>query len=252
MFVITGGGSGLGQALALALAERQQPVLIVGRRLEQLQETAAKSAHLSYFKADIASEEGRGSLMEFLAPHQHLKGLIHNAGIIEPIQSMMTITLDDWRTLMQTNLEAPLFLTQCLWPHLSQARILHMGSGAAYFPVHSWAAYCVSKAGLAMLTRCWQEEYPDLALTSVMPGIADTPMQALIRNSNSMSPDKHDFFCQLKSSQQLLLPEVVASFLVWLLLDISAQRFRSQEWDIYDTQHHAEWLQPPQLVPPIA
>ncbi len=251
MFVITGGGSGLGQALALALAQRQCQVLIVGRREQTLQETARQNANITYYCADVSEEGGRQRLANHLLAQPDLQGLIHNAGIIEPIMPLRSLTLENWRACMRTNVEAPLFLTQLLWSKLSKARVLHIGSGAAYLAITGWAAYCVSKAGLAMLTRCWQAEYPTLAVASVMPGIVDTPMQTSIRASEHMALDKHEFFCRLKTTHQLLSAATVACFLEWLLLDAAPEIYGSQEWDIYDAQHHSQWLKPPHVVPQI-
>lgn len=59
MFLITGGGSGIGRALAQALAVRAQNVMIVGRREAALAKTAAFSASITYLCADVSREEGR-------------------------------------------------------------------------------------------------------------------------------------------------------------------------------------------------
>jgi len=52
----------------------------------------------------------------------------------------------------------------------------------------------------------------------------------------------------LKAKGQLLDCATVAAFISWLLLDVSPDEYRSQEWDIYDTQHHDRWLKPPHRV----
>ncbi len=251
MFVITGGGSGLGRALAIALALREKSVMIIGRHAESLQATAQHSSLIDYFCADVSKAADRASIVKKLAQQPCISGLIHNAGIIEPIAAMTAMQQEEWQACIATNLEAPFFLTQLLLPYVRQGRILHIGSGAAYFPVVGWSAYCVSKAALAMLTRCWQLEEPSLAIASVMPGIVDTPMQAIIRGAQHMDDSKHDFFCRLKQTGHLLSPEVVAAFLVWLLLDVSAKEFASREWDIYDNSHHADWLRAPHCVPAL-
>ncbi|WP_133131062.1 SDR family NAD(P)-dependent oxidoreductase [Legionella yabuuchiae] len=249
MYIITGGGSGIGRALALNLAKREQSVLIIGRREKPLAETAAMHSNLSFLCADVASREGRQRINQHLKSQQVLKGLIHNAGTIEPIAPITDIKELEWRINMATNVEAPLFLTQLLREPLKNGRILNIGSGAAYFAVKGWAAYCVSKAALAMLTKCWQLEVNDIVFASVMPGIIDTDMQALIRNANSMDHEKLEFFKTLKQDNKLLSPETVALFLCWLLMDIDEKRFQSQEWDIYDTTHHSDWLITPHIVP---
>lgn len=251
MFVITGGGSGLGRALALELAKRKQSVLIVGRYEQALQDTAQQAELIEYCCADVSLAAGRAIIARKLEQRTKILGLVHNAGVIDPILPMSQITEEAWRTCMATNLEAPLFLTQTLLPKLREARVLNIGSGAAYFPIKGWSAYCTSKAALAMLTRSWQLEEPGFLMASVMPGIIDTAMQSAIRDAQCMDPEKHAFFCELKASERLLNVETVAAFLAWLLLELSPEQYIAKEWDIYDASHHPFWLRPPCRVPSI-
>ena len=249
MFVVTGGGSGIGRALVHELAARGKSVLAIGRRERALIQTAKQSSLIDYLCADVATSEGRQSIKERLKDVPRIEGLVHNAGTIAPITSLMTMDMGTWRSAVATNLEAPLFLSQLLSLQLTEGRVLHIGSGAAYFPVKGWAAYCVSKAALSMVTRCWQLECDTIAFGSVMPGIIDTDMQAVIRASCDMDPLKIDFFKRLKRENRLLLPATVAKFLCWLLLDIHPSEYVSKEWDIYDESHHLAWLVPPFTVP---
>ena len=251
MYVITGGGSGIGRALALALIKRDQPVLIIGRDEQRLRDTAALSPLIKFCCADVSTVAGRAIIVQNALQTGCILGLIHNAGTIYPILPLAQIDEPAWRACIATNVEAPLFLTQKLLPHLSQARVLHIGSGAAYFPIKGWTAYCSSKAALAMLTRCWQLEEPSLLLASVMPGIVDTPMQTVVRHAQAMDPEKQEFFCQLKKTGGLVSAETVGAFLAWLLVEVSPEQYAGQEWDIYDTQHHSLWLKPPHGVPAI-
>lgn len=249
MYVITGGGSGIGRALAHALVLRGQEVLVVGRREDALRETAAFSPLITICCTPIDTEEGRQQLLMALNNHEKLDGLIHNAGRVDPITPLGSIKESDWQQTMAVNLHAPLFLTQQLLSKLEKSRVLHIGTGAAHFPIASWAAYCVSKAGLAMLTRCWQLESSNTAFASVMPGIVDTDMQAVIRHSHTMEVDKLDFFKTLQKENRLLKPAAVAHFLTWLLLDIDREEFVSKEWDIYDSTYHSRWLSTPHVIP---
>jgi benzil reductase ((S)-benzoin forming) len=251
MYVVTGGGQGIGRALAIALAERGQRVLIVGRHEHSLLTTVSVSPHIERISADVSTIAGRQSIVERLKNVPVIQGLIHNAGIIEPILPAMEMGDAAWRQCMATNLDAPLFLTQALRDKLQQGRVLTIGSGAAYFPVAGWTAYCVSKAALAMLVRCCQLETNDIAFASVMPGIIDTAMQAQIRLAEHMNAEKRDFFKTLKQENRLLTAATVALFLCWLLLDIEPAYFVSKEWDIYDESHHPAWLIAPHEVPPI-
>ena len=250
MFVITGGGSGIGGALAQELANRGHAVLIVGRNESNLADVAFMHKNIKYFCADVSSQEGRVSIKEYLQDKK-IQALINNAGIIQPIANIFEISLEDWHKVMATNLDAPLFLTKLLRTNLSAGRVLNIGSGAAHFSVLGWSAYCVSKAALFRLTECLQLEEENIAFTSVMPGIIDTNMQKEIRETINMAEEKQKFFHDLYAENKLIKPEVVAAFLAWLLLDIDAQKFESQEWDIYDKVHHAKWLQSCHDVPGI-
>lgn len=249
MYIVTGGGSGIGKSLALALALREQAVLVVGRREEPLIETARQSKYIEPLMADISTESGRLKVIDFIGQHQKLSALINNAGLISPISPIKDIKLSDWHQTMATNLDAPLFLTQGLYSKLKNARVLNIGSAAAYFPVEGWTAYCVSKAALSMLTRSWQLECQDVSFASVMPGIIDTPMQATIRASSLMDEKQRGFYQKLKDQNRLLSSDTVGQFLCWLLMDTTKEAYCSQEWDIYDTSHHEAWLNPPHEVP---
>lgn len=250
MFVITGGGSGIGGALALNLAKRNIKVLIIGRNQSNLLNIASLNPKISYLCADVATISGRDLIKDYLA-NTRVQGLINNAGIIQPIAKIKDITLDDWHKIMATNLDAPLFLTNLLRENLQKGRVLNIGSGAAHFAVSGWAAYCVSKAALHRLTQCLQIEEENIAFASVMPGIIDTKMQQEIRETHHMTKKKQEFFLNLYNQHRLIKPEVVACFLAWLLLDVSIDEYQSQEWDIYNKEHHQHWLHAGDVVPSI-
>ncbi len=250
MFIITGGGSGIGRALAVEIAKRGIDVLIIGRNEANLLEVASLHKNIMYYVADVASQAGRLAIKDYLQGKK-ITALINNAGIIQPIAKISDVTLDEWHHIMATNLDAPLFLTNLLRPNLLGGRVLNIGSGAAHFAVFGWAPYCVSKAALSRLTECLQLEEENIAFASVMPGIIDTAMQKEIRETSNMTEKKQHFFQKLYSDDKLIKPEVVASFLAWLLLEIDTEKYESQEWDIYDKAHHKYWLKQKQNVPYI-
>jgi benzil reductase ((S)-benzoin forming) len=248
VFIITGGGSGIGKALALALAARGKSVLIVGRREPVLQETASTSPLIEYLCADVSTHEGLQSIKTYVHKTPKIQGLINNAGTVEPIAPMAEMNREEWHHALSTNLYAPLFLTQLLYDKLQGGRVLNIGSQAAYFAIKGWSAYCVSKAALAMLSQCWQLESESVAFASVKPGIIDTSMQAIARTGINMDPERTDFYRRLKNNNRLITPATVAEFLSWLLLTVNHYTYVSQEWDIYETVHHSHWLRPPHQV----
>ncbi|KAL6070833.1 Benzil reductase ((S)-benzoin forming) [Balamuthia mandrillaris] len=275
--VVTGGGSGIGRALAWELVRReskyQGKVLIVGRREEALRETKrqclllhgeASAERLVTVAADIATEEGRALVADALPPTASLRFLVHNAGVVSPVESVHNLRLNEWRAAMAINVEAPLFLTQALLPHLQRhnknkggegegARVLMVGSGAASKAYQGWTAYCVSKAALHMLTKCLDVELASPAQTQkeeegkeerdsvrvgwIRPGKVDTAMQEEIRGSSQQVFPMVSYFKEQKESGHLLPPERVARFMSFILCETTLQEFAEHEWDIYQDLH---------------
>ncbi|WP_454780566.1 SDR family NAD(P)-dependent oxidoreductase [Legionella sp. WA2022007384] len=248
MIVITGGGSGIGRSLAFSLAKREQSILIVGRREKALQETAAFSENIQYVCADVSTREGLELIKNRLHNEKQISALVNNAGILNPLVPIKEIDSKDWNHALNTNLNAALFLPQMIYDKLTHGRVLNIGSGAAYFAIRGWAAYCVSKAALSMLTKCWQLESESIAFASVMPGIIDTKMQVVARSEDNPDYERINFYQRLKEENRLISPDTVAEFLTWLLLDVDKKTYVSKEWDIYETKHHKAWLKPPHQV----
>lgn len=241
LVIITGGGTGLGRAIALNLSHRAYPLLIVGRRLEPLQETADMlNGSCEVLAADVSAEEGRAAIVAAVGARA-VAMLIHNAGVLEPVGPLAEVSLDDWRKAMAINLEAPLFLTQALLPRLVGGRVLHVSSGAARNPLAGWGAYCVSKAGLYMLYQMLNVERNDIAVGSIRPGVVDTPMQTLIREQEESRFPAVERFRQLKRQDQLRSPEDVADFVAWVMLETSVETFAAHEWDINEPSHIQQW-----------
>lgn len=248
MFVITGGGSGIGRALALSLAKQQKEVLIVGRREILLKETTACDTNIHYLCADVATSSGIDAIQNYFNSVPKITALVNNAGTLEPLGLLKDAQPKEWKNALNTNLNAALYLPQKLYGQLAGGRVLNISSGAAYFAIKGWGAYCVSKAALSMLTQCWQLESSAISFASVMPGIIDTHMQVLARSHSNPDDTRIDFYQRLKDHGRLVSPETVAAFLTWLLLDTDKKTYASKEWDIYDTSHHAAWLKPPHQV----
>lgn len=241
LVVITGGGTGLGRAIALNLGRRAYPLLIVGRRSEPLREAAGMlDGACETIVADVSTEEGRAAIVAAVGARK-IAMLVHNAGVLEPVGPLAEISLQAWRKAMAINLEAPLFLTQALLPRLAGGRVLHISSGAARNALAGWGAYCVSKAGLYMLYQMLNAERDDIAVGSVRPGVVDTPMQALIREQDEIRFPAVERFRALDRQGQLRSPDDVADFIAWVLTETSAEAFAAHEWDINEPAHTSQW-----------
>jgi NAD(P)-dependent dehydrogenase (short-subunit alcohol dehydrogenase family) len=176
--IVTGAGSGLGRATALALSTPELAVVAVGRRAERLRETAAPArGPVRVVAADVADAAARASITAALAPDEQVRFLVHCAGM-HAIEPFAAITPDAWRQVMTTNVDARLFLTEQLLPWLAAgARVLFVGSNSATRARRSATAYCVSQAASFMLHECLKIELADrsIAVTSALPSRSPRP-----------------------------------------------------------------------------
>ncbi len=239
--LVTGGGSGIGRALCLELADQYgMSVLAVGRNRQKLLQTKAfNSAKIEICAADVSSEKGRENIVHCVNGKK-LKFLIHNAAVLQPVKPLAQVELQEWRNHFATNVEGPLFLTQKLLPYLQKGtRILHISSGAAHHAYAGWGAYCASKAALNMLYRVWNLELQQrgILVGSVRPGVVDTPMQDEVRKAPKEIFPALDKFLKLKDEGKLFSPQTVAAFIARLLLHTDDRTFAGKEWDIREDQH---------------
>lgn len=242
--LITGAGTGIGRSLALNLIGRGCDVLAIGRRPALLESLAAEHpGRVTVLPLDIAAEDAPQRILAALgerAPHL----VVHNAAALDPAGPLATLDRAAFRAHLDTNLTAPLFVTQSLLPRLpAGARVLHVSSGAAHHALNGWGPYCVSKAALHMLTQCWNAELTDrgVLVGSARPGVVDTPMQATIRDLTPEAFPDVESFRRLKSDGALLPPETVARFLAWMLLDADEEQFAGAERDVRDAELARLW-----------
>lgn len=234
--LITGGGTGLGQAITKQLAEKGFKIYIVGRRLQKLCETQSfYPDHIIPIRADVSTPAGRKIIAKKLKGVR-LDYLIQNAGIVTPIAPLSDINLKDFRKTHATNVEGPLFLTQLLLPQLNNdARVLLISSDCAKYPLAHWSTYCSSKSALSMIYGCLKKEFmgKPLHIGCIDPGMMDTPMQRYICQDEIQFPEKYTLE-ELKRENLLLSPDFSAAVCVKLLLDLSPDAFSQKEFCAYD------------------
>ena len=130
--IVTGAGTGIGQAVTRALPGSGVHVLAVGRRQEPLDAVAAAAPFgvVHPLQGDISEEEVIEKIAEAIPQDDHLCYLIQNAAVGVPSR-LADLKRGDFEYAMAVNVTAPLFLTQRLLPKLkaSKGRILHLGTG---------------------------------------------------------------------------------------------------------------------------
>jgi uncharacterized oxidoreductase len=162
--LITGGGSGIGQALAKAFHDLGNQVVITGRRREALDETTAANPGMRAMTLDIEDAEAiRAFSAQLVKDLPALNVVIHNAGIMRE-EDVKTGQVDDAEAHVFTNLLGPIRLTAALLPHLlaqPEAAILTVSSGLAFVPLALNPTYCATKAAIHSYTQSLRYQLQD-------------------------------------------------------------------------------------------
>ncbi|MEU1862981.1 SDR family NAD(P)-dependent oxidoreductase [Streptomyces gardneri] len=188
--VVTGAGTGIGRATARAFARQGATVVAVGRREEPLREAAEGHPGIRPFVADVTAEGAAEEIVEAaVTAHGRLDVLVNNAGISSG-GPLGTLDRSVITPLLETNLVAPVLLTQAAVPALKECRgvVVNVSTaiGQRGWPANS--VYPATKSALETLTRCWALELaPDgVRVVAVAPGAIETP----IADHMGLSPER--------------------------------------------------------------
>jgi NADP-dependent 3-hydroxy acid dehydrogenase YdfG len=198
--LVTGASSGIGRALALALAAAGAHVALVGRRVDQLEAVAAEARSLGStagtFPADLSEPRGIAALMERL--HRDLSRLdilAHAAGAIT-VGATSGAEVADLDRQYATNVRAPYALTQALLPMLrrQQGQIVFLNSTVGLRAAANVGQYAATKHALRALADSLRDEVnaDGVRVLSVFLGRTATPMQASIHAAEGKpyAPDR--------------------------------------------------------------
>jgi NAD(P)-dependent dehydrogenase (short-subunit alcohol dehydrogenase family) len=179
--IVTGGGSGIGNAIARGLAELGVRCALVGRRARPLDDAVAKLATPGLaVAADLIDHSTHERILEQTAvAFGQADIVVHAAGIFE--KNAIQATSDEfWERVMSVNLSAVMAFTRCAWPTLqaTSGQILMVSSYATRTPFAGNAAYAASKAGLNALAEVLTLEGREdgIRVITIAPGQTDTPI----------------------------------------------------------------------------
>lgn len=159
--VVTGGGTGVGAAAALALAEDGWTVLIAGRREDPLRELAGAHPDLALdpVPADVTNEESvRAMFATIVERYGRLDLLFNNAGMGAPPRELDEIPLEEWRAVVEVNLTGAFLCTRAAFGIMRRqdppgGRIINNGSISAHTPRPRSLAYTATKHAVTGLTK---------------------------------------------------------------------------------------------------
>jgi uncharacterized oxidoreductase len=183
--LITGGGSGIGAALAHRFHDLGNTVVIAGRRQEALDQVAEGRSGIHNLTLDVDSADGVADFAErLLSAHPAVNVLVNNAGIMRFEDVSAKRDLGDAEAIVVTNLLGPIRLIDALIDHLKQqadAAIVNVTSGLAFVPLLTTPTYNATKAAIHIYTVALREllkghvEVIELAPPGVQTGL--TPGQ---------------------------------------------------------------------------
>jgi NAD(P)-dependent dehydrogenase (short-subunit alcohol dehydrogenase family) len=175
--LITGGSRGLGRALTTALAEQGWRLVIDARRSEDLAAVAAGLPDALAIPGDVTDAAHRAALADAV---DSLDLLVNNASDLgpAPLPSLAEYPLDGLRRVYETDVVAPLALTQLLLPKLrsSNGMVVNISSDAAVEAYPGWGGYGSAKAALDHISAVLAAEEPDIRVYAVDPGDMRTEM----------------------------------------------------------------------------
>ncbi|GAA0210731.1 SDR family oxidoreductase [Actinomadura nitritigenes] len=189
--VVTGGSSGIGRAIAVALARAGASVVVVARREPELagtvRELESHGCRAAWVSADLGSRDGvAGAARAMAEPFGEPDVLVNAAGInLRP--PMDELGEDVWDATMAVNLDAPFLLGQRFGPGMAErgyGRLIHIASQQAFRAFVTSGAYGVSKAGLVALARSQAEAWSARGVTAntLVPGFVLTPLNARLQD----------------------------------------------------------------------
>jgi NAD(P)-dependent dehydrogenase (short-subunit alcohol dehydrogenase family) len=191
--LITGAGTGIGRATAMAFAREGAKVALAGRRKEKLQqvaeEIAAEGGQALPLPCDvtIAADVDR-AVRETLEHFGALHILVNNAGVLSHA-TVEQLSEEDWDRVMRVNIKGPFLMSRAVLPAMRQAgggSIINIGSILGLLAMKARAAYCASKGGVTMLTKAMalDHAHENIRVNCICPSLVETEMvRSLFPNS---------------------------------------------------------------------
>ena len=181
--LVTGGGTGIGRAVATAIAAEGGQVVVTGRRVDPLREVSDTNPdRIRYVQADVSRGDDVKRAVSFTAEQcGGLDVLVNNAAACE-IRRLSNLTDEDISAMLDVNVKGTLMCIREALPHLSARRgsVVNVTSVTARSASPGMSAYGGSKAAVEQLTRCLAVELgpAGVRLNVVAPGMTLTPMLA--------------------------------------------------------------------------
>ena len=226
--IVTGGGRGLGRAVAERLAALGAAVVIASRNAPELDEVVKRIKRAGgkalAQTADIADER---QVQELVLATERWIGpatiLVNNAGMVDPMTTLVRSNSALWLRSVAINVGGTYLATRAVLPGMldrGYGRVVTISSGAATRPSAGWTAYSAGKAALVMMTRSLALEVEGTGVTACAfnPGYMDTEMQERVRRTSTADFPRSDEYREAHRAGKLNDPKIPARTIAYLVL----------------------------------
>jgi NAD(P)-dependent dehydrogenase (short-subunit alcohol dehydrogenase family) len=183
--IITGGGTGIGRAIASAFGREGAKVAVLGRRREPLEsvarELSGKGAEAKAVVCDVTQSSATiAAVADVERCFGRINVLVNNAGALS-VTTVETISEQDWDRLIETNLKGPFLMARAVLPALRRAgggSIINVGSVLGLVAMKDRAAYCASKGGVTLLTKAMalDHAHEHIRVNCICPAVVETEL----------------------------------------------------------------------------
>jgi NAD(P)-dependent dehydrogenase (short-subunit alcohol dehydrogenase family) len=205
--LITGASTGIGKAIAQRFIKEGAHVIVFGRNKPDYK--------TEFCKVDVSKES---DIREAMKKIKRLDVLINNAGVF--FMESIEASTKKFDTTMDINLKGAYWTCKYSIPLLkkSKGNVVNISSIIGIIPAPDVAAYCISKAGVIMLTKLFAQEYASVGIraNAILPGPIDTPM---LRSSVSSPEEMHEVYAKNNPMRRIGKPEEIAAAAAFLASD---------------------------------
>ena len=189
-FIITGASRGLGKALKdFIIANSEHRVISISRNAESSDISNQRIDFISFDLSDINSIVRVENFFDSKSSREFV--FINNAAVIEPLKRIGEMSKSEISYHLQVNITSSITLINFFINRFPTrlSTIINISSGASLNPISHWSLYCSSKAALKMFCNVLDKEYPLINVLNIDPGVLNTDMQKVIRNSEILDVD---------------------------------------------------------------